>query len=89
MEKNRDTLLKNIIDRGFYNPHDVFHHAPEIYDEPETSKYQFKVHIVKWNTSSTGMTVLGARWDDKQGKYILSTYRTGSVKRYKHGEKMR
>lgn len=89
MKKDKAILLKNIIDRGFYNPYDVFHHAPEIYDEPDGYKYQYKVHIIKWNTSSTGMTILGARWDEKQDRYILSTYKTGSIKRYKHGEKMR
>lgn len=36
-----------------------------------------------------GVVKLGARWDEKQNRYILSTYKQGSVRRYKHGEKMR
>jgi len=82
-------LQQTVIDRNFYNPHDVFNHQPEYYVEPETSKYKFKIHIYKWNTRSTRVTILGARFDEKQSKWVLSTYKQNSIKRQAHGEKMR
>lgn len=82
-------LYKALYERGFYNPHNVFHNAPDIEFEPENSKYDFKVQIYKWNTSSNCLIILGARWEEKQQRYILSTYKMGSVPRMKHGEKMR
>lgn len=82
-------LRQDVIDRGFYNPYDVFNHDPKFYKEPERSRYDYKVHIVKWNTRSTRMVILGAKWNDNKNKFIISTYKMNSIKRTAHGEKMR
>lgn len=81
-------LYRALQKRGFYNPYDVFNHSPELYP-PADSRYDCMVSIVKWNTSSSQLVRLNARWDSKREKYVLSTYKTGSVARQKHGEKMR
>jgi hypothetical protein len=82
-------LVQAIIARGFYNPYDVFHHEPYITKEPEGSKYQYKAMIVKWNTKSSRATNVGLKFDDKLQKWVVSTYKQNSLRRYSHGEKMR
>ena len=86
---NKDKLYEALEKRGFYHKNSVFCHEPTIEPLPNDSRYEYKIEIVKWNTSSSQVVILGARWDSKQEKYILSTYKTGSVKREKHGIKMR
>ena len=83
---NRDACLKALIEKRFYNPYDVFQHEPEFYS-CDDERYAFKIHIVKWNTRSTRMTVLFARFDEKKNVWIFSK-KTG-LRRTPHGEKMR
>ncbi len=81
-------LIKELEKRGYYNPYDVFNHPPEIskIDDP---KYQYKISIMKWNTKSTRLVNLAARYDKTKKRFIISTYKQGSTKRIKHNEKMR
>ena len=85
----KEEAVKAVIDRGFYNPYDVFHHEPIVEKEPEGSKYEYKVSIHKWNTNSSKVTIVGVRWDEKKGRAVVSTYKQGSIKRTPHGESMR
>lgn len=87
--KEVEKLLDALEKRGFYNPHDVFHHAPDFYSEPEGSKYDYGVEIVKWNTRSARVVKVGARWNEKKQAYTVSTYKQGSIGRIAHGENMR
>lgn len=87
---NPEILKKEIrsalTSKKFYNPYDVFNHEPEFY-ESDDDKYLYKIHIVKWNTKSTRMTVLYVRWNDKKQSWIFS--RKKGLKRTPHNEKMR
>lgn len=91
MEAKDQQIIKEItaacVERGYYQPGNVFHHEPYITVEPDGSNYQYKAMIVKWSIKSTRATILGCRLKD--GKWILSTYKQNSIKRYSHGEKMR
>lgn len=82
---NRADCLKALIKKRFYNPYDVFQHEPEFYSCYD-DRYAFKIHCVKWNTRSTRMTVLWARFDEKKG-WIFS--KKPGLRRSPHGEKMR
>lgn len=84
-ENDRKEILAALIKNRFYNPHDVFHHPPEFYACPD-EKYICKIHLIKWNTKSTRMTVLYCRKDANKG-YVFST--KPGLKRTPHGEKMR
>jgi hypothetical protein len=79
--------LKALIEKRFYNPHDVFNHAPEFYKCEVDERYAYKIHIVKWNTRSTRMTVLWARFNEKKNKWVFS--RKPGLGRIPHGERMR
>lgn len=88
-------ITEALINRGFYNPYDVFCHAPEFY-ESDVPGFVYKIHIVKWNTKSTRMSVLYARWKDEtpsfknkhtNGRWVIK--RASGLKRTPHGEKMR
>ena len=79
-------ITEALIKKRFYNPYNVFHHPPEFY-KCDDERYVCKIHIVKWNTRSTRMTVLFARFDENRKEWIFSK-QTG-VKRTPHGEKMR
>jgi hypothetical protein len=88
MEEDIEILLNELQKRGCYNPWDVFNHPPDI-DKSDDPKYHYKISIIKWNTQSTRVVNLAARWCDKQKRFIISTYKQGSTKRIKHNEKMR
>jgi len=79
-------ITKALQEQRFYNPYDVFTHAPEYYDS-DIEGYNYKIEIVHWNTKSTRMTVLYSRWNDKKQKYVFR--RASGLKRTCHGEKMR
>lgn len=85
-DKTKLEIIEALKQQRFYNPYDVFTHPPEFYS-CEDKRYRCKVEIVKWNTRSTRMTVLYARFDDKKSKWIFS--RKTGLKRTPHGEKMR
>jgi hypothetical protein len=82
----RDEVCEALHRKGFYNPYNVFHHAPEFYS-CEDERYDYKIHIVKWNTRSTRMTILYARYDNKNKCWVFS--KKMGIKRSPHGEKMR
>lgn len=82
---DRESCYKALIEKRFYNPYDVFQHTPEFYS-CDDDRYAYKIHIVKWNTRSTRMTVLWARFDEKKG-WIFS--KKPGLKRTAHGENMR
>lgn len=94
MENNQwkiDDGVKSVIvaaleNQRFYSSYNVFHHYPEFYD-PEDERYAAKIHIVKWNTRSTRMTVLYARYNEQLSKWVFA--RKKGLKRTAHGEKMR
>lgn len=73
-------------DKRFYNPYNVFHHAPEFYASDD-ERYKYEIHIVKWNTRSARVIMLYARYDQKKETWIFSKKR--GVRRTAHGEKMR
>lgn len=84
-----------LIKQGFYNPYDVFCHEPEFYDS-DIEGYEYKIHIIKWNTKSTRMSILYARWKEEKpsfnnghnaGRWAIK--RASGLKRTRHGEKMR
>ncbi len=82
----KEEIKQALIKKSFYNPYNVFHHEPEFY-ECEDERYAYKIQIVKWNTRSTRMTVLYARFDDKKHEWIFA--KKPGQKRMVHGEKMR
>lgn len=84
-EKERDEIEEALSAKRFYNPYNVFHHPPEFY-ECEDNRYKWRIHIVKWNTRSTRMTVLYARKEESKG-WVFA--KKPGVKRNPHGEKMR
>jgi len=80
-----------LIKHGFYNPYDVFCHEPEFY-ESDVEGYAYKIHIIKWNTKSTRMSILYVRWKEESkthdiGRWVIK--RASGLKRTRHGEKMR
>jgi hypothetical protein len=79
-------VTEALIKKRFYNPYDVFQHPPEYY-ACDDERYKYKIHLVKWNTRSTRMTVLYARYDDKKNQWVFAT--KAGLKRNPHGEKMR
>lgn len=83
---NKEELIKALEEQRLYNSYDVFSHPPEFYSS-EDDRYVCKIHIVKWNTRSTRMTVLYARFNENKNKWIFS--RKPGLKRTPHGEKMR
>ena len=87
MQQLREKIIKALIKRGLYNPHDVFQHEPEIYPT-DNVKYPYQVTCVKWNTRSTRMSVYNARFDEKKNKWIFSSTKLGQG-RIAHGEQMR
>lgn len=84
--KEEKAIRKALVEQKFWNPYNVFNHPPEFYLS-EDDRYLRKIHIVKWDTRSTRMTVLYARFNDKKSKWIFS--RKPGLKRTPHGEKMR
>ena len=87
-QNDKEMLIKALYDRGFYIPYDVFNHPPDIFNSQD-NKYDYRVEIMKWNTRSSKLVILGARWDNKKGRFIISTYKQGSTKMQSHNEKMR
>jgi hypothetical protein len=75
-----------LTQQRLYYPGNVFTHPPEYYDSND-DRYVCKIHIVKWNTRSTRMTVLWARLNEKKQKWIFA--RKPGLRRTAHGEKMR
>lgn len=84
--ENESEIIQALISRKFYNPYDVFCHAPEFYTS-DFDGYSHLIHIVKWNTRSTRMTVLYARFDNKKQSWVFKNSK--GLKRNPHGEKMR
>lgn len=82
----KEEITNALIAKKFYNPHDVFTHAPEFYS-CEDERYKYKIHIVHWNTNSTRMTVLYARFNEKKKEWVFS--KKMGLRRSPHGEKMR
>lgn len=85
-EVMKNEITEALIKKRFYNPYNVFHHAPEFYPCTD-ERYKYEVHVVKWNTKSARVTILYARYNDKKKQWIL--HRKKGVPRQKHGEKMR
>ena len=89
MEENKKVeeqkaITEVLIKRGFYDPYDVFCHTPEFY-KSDIEEYAYKIHVIKWNTKSTRMSILYVRFN--LGRWIIK--RASGLKRTKHGEKMR
>lgn len=82
----KTVMVAALEEQKLYSSYNVFHHYPEFYD-PEDDRYAAKVHIVKWNTRSTRMTVLFARYDEIKAKWVFA--RKKGLRRAAHGEKMR
>jgi hypothetical protein len=85
-KEQQEKIEEALIKKRFYNPYDVFTHPPEFYP-CDDERYVCKIHIVKWNTRSTRMTILYARFDDKKQDWVFS--KKMGIKRSPHGEKMR
>lgn len=79
------TEIENALEvQKLYNPYSVFTHSPEFY-ESDINGYECKIHIVKWNTKSTRMSVFYAR--KNADKWIFR--RATGLKRQRHGERIR